>query len=192
MELSCNIVAVLVRWLWLFFFIHATLLMWLVVGSITTKDLANATDALALRAFKHQLRSNSLSAWNDSLPLCQWQGITCGRRHSQRVVAMNLTGFQLVGPLSPFIANLTFLRVIDLSRNKLHGQIPREFGRLSRLRYLNLSANSVGGETPTNLTHCWRLIAIDFYRNKLTGRIPVELGSLSRLSRLRLSSNSLT
>ncbi|RWR84516.1 LRR.XII-like protein [Cinnamomum micranthum f. kanehirae] len=166
--------------------------MWPVVGSVTTKDSANATDALALLAFKHQLLSDSLSTWNDSFPFCEWQGITCGRRHSQRVVAMNLTGLQLVGPLSPFIANLTFLRVIDLSRNKLHGQIPLEIGRLFRLRYLNLSDNSVGGEIPTNLTHCWRLIAIDFNRNNLTGRIPIELGSMSRLSRLRLFSNNLS
>ncbi|XXG71793.1 hypothetical protein AAC387_Pa07g1034 [Persea americana] len=68
-----------------------------VVGSVTTKDSANATDALALLAFKHQLRSDTLTMWNDSLPFCQWEGITCGRRHSKRVVAMNLTGLQLVG-----------------------------------------------------------------------------------------------
>eukprot|EP00268_Persea_americana_P010548 TRINITY_DN14306_c0_g1_i3.p1 TRINITY_DN14306_c0_g1~~TRINITY_DN14306_c0_g1_i3.p1 ORF type:complete len:116 (-),score=9.09 TRINITY_DN14306_c0_g1_i3:224-571(-) len=98
MELSCNIVVVfLVRWLWLIFIIHTKLLMWPVVESVTTKDSANATDALALLAFKHQLWSNSLSTWNESLPFCQWEGITCDRHHSQRVAAMNLTGLQLVG-----------------------------------------------------------------------------------------------
>ncbi|XXG71784.1 hypothetical protein AAC387_Pa07g1030 [Persea americana] len=192
MELSRNIVVVLERWLWLFFFIHATLLKWHVVASVKTKDSTNATDALALLAFKHQLQSHSLSTWNDSLPLCQWKGITCGRRHSQRVVAMNLTGLQLVGPLSSFIANLTFLRVIDLGNNKLLGQIPPEIGRLFRLRYLNLSNNLLRGEIPTNLTHCWRLIVIDFNHNNLTGRIPVELGSLSKLNTLRLPRNRLT
>ncbi|KAJ8629193.1 hypothetical protein MRB53_022516 [Persea americana] len=193
MELSCiTVVVVVARWLWLFFFIHATLPVSAVVESVASKDSANATDALALLAFKHQLLSDSLSTWNDSLHFCQWQGITCGRRHSQRVVAMNLTRLQLVGPLSPFIANLTFIRVIDLSRNKLHGQIPPEIGRLFRLRHLNLRRNSLGGEIPTNLTHCWRLIVIDFNHNNLTGRIPVELGSLSRLNELILSFNSLT
>ncbi|KAJ8629217.1 hypothetical protein MRB53_022540 [Persea americana] len=139
--------------------------MWPVVGSVTTKASANATDALALLAFKHQLRSDSLSTSNDSLPFCH---------------------------LSPFIANLTFLREIDLSRNKLHGQIPPEIWRLLRLRHLYLYENSLGGEIPVNLTRCWRLTAISFDTNELIGRIPVELGSLSRLSMLSLFRNSLT
>ncbi|KAJ8642806.1 hypothetical protein MRB53_004554 [Persea americana] len=158
-------------------------------------DSANAADALALLAFKQHIQRDPvhpLSTWNDSLPYCQWQGITCGRRHPHRVVAMNLTGLQLVGPLSPFIANLTFLRVIDLGDNELHGQIPQEFGRLFRLSYLNLSYNSMTGEIPANLTHCWRLRTIDFSFNKLTGKIPVELGSLSRLKMLFIDSNRLT
>ncbi|KAJ8629216.1 hypothetical protein MRB53_022539 [Persea americana] len=165
--------------------------MWPVVESVTTKVSANATDALALLAFKHQLWSNSLSTWNESLPFCQWEGITCDRHHSQRVVAMNLTGLQLVGPLPPFIANLTFLRVIDLSHNKLHGQIPRELGCLFRLQSINLSNNSVGGEIPANLTRCWRLKTINLSHNELRGKIPVELGSLSRLSTLNLRTNNL-
>ncbi|XXG71818.1 hypothetical protein AAC387_Pa07g1057 [Persea americana] len=112
---------------------------------ITTEDAAKATDALTLLSFKQQIRNDpfhSLSTWNDSLPFCQWHGITCGRRHPHRVVTMNLTGLQLFGPLSPLIANLTFLRGIDLSHNKLHGQIPQELGLLFRLRFS--SANLIG------------------------------------------------
>ncbi|XXG71835.1 hypothetical protein AAC387_Pa07g1068 [Persea americana] len=135
MESSCNIFVV--AWCFLLFLIHAILLMSSTVESITTttKESPNATDALALLAFKQRNDPfNSLSTWNDSVPFCQWQGITCSRRHPLRVVAMNVTGLQLEGPLSPFIANLTFLRAIDLSNNKLIGQIPAEIGRLFRLR----------------------------------------------------------
>ncbi|XXG71823.1 hypothetical protein AAC387_Pa07g1060 [Persea americana] len=123
----------------------------------TTEESPNATDALALLAFKQRNDPfNSLSTWNHSLPFCQWEGIMCGRRHPLRVVAMNLTGHQLAGPLSPFIANLTFLRAIDLSKNKLNGQIPPEIGRLIPadleklllLQYVNLSYNDFEGEVP--------------------------------------------
>ncbi|RWR80221.1 putative LRR receptor-like serine/threonine-protein kinase [Cinnamomum micranthum f. kanehirae] len=159
----------------------------------TAKESPNATDALALLAFKQRNDPfNSLSTWNHTLPFCQWQGITCSRRHPLRVVVMNLTGLQLAGPLSPFIANLTFLRAIDLSNNKLIGQIPPEIGRLFRLRYLYLSDNSLEGEIPANLTRCWRLRVINFRTNALIGRIPVELGSLSRLNCLDLAKNNLT
>ncbi|XXG45232.1 hypothetical protein AAC387_Pa02g0364 [Persea americana] len=72
------------------------------VESVMINDSANTTDALALLAFKQQIRRDPvhpLSTWNDSLPFCQWQGITCSRRHPHRVVAMNLTGLQLVANL---------------------------------------------------------------------------------------------
>ncbi|KAJ8629234.1 hypothetical protein MRB53_022557 [Persea americana] len=194
MEPSCNIFVV--AWCGLLFLIHAILLKSPAVEAIsTTEESPNATDALALLAFKQQISNDpfhSLSTWNDSLPFCQWQGITCSRRHPLRVVAMNLTGLQLAGPLSPFISNLTFLRVVDLSHNKLIGQIPAEIGRLFRLRYLSLYDNSLEGEIPANLTRCWRLRVIDFDTNALIGRIPVELGSLSRLNRIFLGRNNLT
>eukprot|EP00268_Persea_americana_P067124 TRINITY_DN9204_c0_g1_i11.p1 TRINITY_DN9204_c0_g1~~TRINITY_DN9204_c0_g1_i11.p1 ORF type:complete len:1038 (-),score=140.32 TRINITY_DN9204_c0_g1_i11:311-3424(-) len=193
MEPSCNIFVV--AWCGLLFLIHAILLMSSTVESITTttKESPNATDALALLAFKQRNDPfNSLSTWNDSVPFCQWQGITCSRRHPLRVVAMNVTGLQLEGPLSPFIANLTFLRAIDLSNNKLIGQIPAEIGRLFRLRYLYLNENSLEGEIPANLTRCWRLRVINFDTNALIGRIPVELGSMSRLNELVLGENNLT
>lgn len=89
MELSYNNIVV-VTWFWLIL-IHATLLMSTAVEPATTEDSANATDALALLAFKQQIWSDpfhSLSTWNVSLPLCQWQGITCSQRHPLRVVAM--------------------------------------------------------------------------------------------------------
>ncbi|XXG71829.1 hypothetical protein AAC387_Pa07g1063 [Persea americana] len=194
MEPSCNIFVV--AWCGLLFLIHAILLKSPAVEAIsTTEESPNATDALALLAFKQQISNDpfhSLSTWNDSLPFCQWQGITCSRRHPLRVVAMNLTGLQLAGPLSPFISNLTFLRVVDLSHNKLIGQIPAEIGRLFRLRHLSLYDNSLEGEIPANLTRCWRLRVIDFDTNALIGRIPVELGSLSRLNRIFLGRNNLT
>ncbi|XXG45247.1 hypothetical protein AAC387_Pa02g0376 [Persea americana] len=103
-------------------------------------DLANATDALALLAFKQQIRRDPvhpLSTWNDSLPFCQWQGITCGRHHPHRVVAMNLTGLQLVG-----------MSRLDISRNHFSGQIPEYIEKLPYLQYLNLSYNDFEGQVP--------------------------------------------
>ncbi|RVW71926.1 hypothetical protein CK203_052560 [Vitis vinifera] len=44
---------------------------------------------LALLVFKNHLVDvphGVLSSWNDSLHFCQWQGVTCSRRH-QRVRA---------------------------------------------------------------------------------------------------------
>ncbi|XP_058109079.1 probable LRR receptor-like serine/threonine-protein kinase At3g47570 [Magnolia sinica] len=157
---------------------------------------SNETDRLALLHLKHLTTDDplhSLSSWNHTLHFCHWQGVTCGgRRHPQRVTALNLTGQKLVGPISPFIGNLSFLRIIDLSNNSFNGPIPEEMGRLVRLRLLSLYNNTFNGENPANLTHCSELKVLLVFRNRLAGRIPTELGSLLKLSKLDLGHNSLT
>ncbi|XP_058111179.1 putative receptor-like protein kinase At3g47110 [Magnolia sinica] len=157
---------------------------------------SNETDLLALLHLKHLITDDplrSLSSWNHTLHFCNWQGVTCGgHRHPQRVTALNLTGHNLVGPISPFIGNLTFLRIINLSANNFHDTIPEEIGRLFRLRYLNLNNNTFSGEIPANLTHCSDLQVLHLYRNQLAGRIPTELGSLTKLTKLTLGHNNLT
>ncbi|XP_028071275.1 probable LRR receptor-like serine/threonine-protein kinase At3g47570 [Camellia sinensis] len=156
--------------------------------------LTNKTDHQALLAIKDLIQGDpwgALSSWNHSIHFCNWQGISCSRRH-QRVTALNLSSLALVGSVSPQIGNLTFLRRIDLGNNSFHGEIPQELGKLFRLQYLLLLNNSFQGEFPTNLTHCSHLRYIDMRDNHLGGKIPTELGFLSNLSKLNLATNHLT
>ncbi|XP_058109929.1 probable LRR receptor-like serine/threonine-protein kinase At3g47570 [Magnolia sinica] len=157
--------------------------------------LSNETDRRALLHFKYQITDDPLrfmSSWNDTLHFCQWQGVTCGRRHPQRVTSLNLTDQNLGGSISPYMANLTFLRKIELSNNRFHGTIPEEIGRLFRLRYLFLTNNTLTGEIPVNLTNCSELKSILLDGNQLVGNILAELGSLSKLTQLNLGENNLT
>ena len=111
----------------------------------------NETDKLALLEFKEQIKIDSngiLKSWNESLHFCSWFGVTCSRRHRDRVVSLVLEGQQLVGTISAHIGNLSFLREISLKNNSLHGQIPGEVGNLFRLRFLSLINNSLEGEIP--------------------------------------------
>jgi hypothetical protein len=90
----------------------------------STAAPTNETDRLALLKIKELIARNpfnSLSSWNDSTHFCRWQGITCGRKH-QRVTAMYLPGYNLSGSISPYIGNLSFLRVVNLRDNFLHGK----------------------------------------------------------------------
>ena len=87
-----------------------------------------------------------------------------------RVVALDLSANNLSGPISPgiddLIDNLTALQVLDLSGNRLNGEIPDALGSLSNLIHLDLSANQLSGPFPGIR----------------------ELGSLSNLIHLDLSS----
>ncbi|XP_027923455.1 receptor-like protein EIX1 isoform X2 [Vigna unguiculata] len=80
---------------------------------------------------------------------------------------------------------------IDLSNNKLVGEIPREVTDLNGLMFLNLSHNQFSGHIPQNIGNMESLLAIDFSRNKLSGEIPPTISNLSFLSMLDLSYNHL-
>ncbi|XP_031104581.1 probable LRR receptor-like serine/threonine-protein kinase At3g47570 [Ipomoea triloba] len=99
----------------------------------------------------------------------------------------------LVGTISPHIGNLTFLRELNLSTNKLSGQIPGEIGRLFQLRSLDLSVNALTGELfAANLSSCLQLREIFLYLNGLHGKLPAELANLKKLQSLSLDANQLT
>ncbi|XP_057508214.1 putative receptor-like protein kinase At3g47110 isoform X2 [Actinidia eriantha] len=154
----------------------------------------NETDLVSLLALKTQILEDpfhAMSSWNDSVHFCQWEGVTCGRRH-QRVTALDLQSRKLVGSISPYVGNLSFLRELQLQNNSFGNEIPLELGRLQRLQILMLSNNSLGGQVPANLSRCSNLILLDFSYNMLVGEIPVEIGSLSMLTRVYIHDNNLT
>uniref|UniRef100_A0A7N2LKD2 non-specific serine/threonine protein kinase n=1 Tax=Quercus lobata TaxID=97700 RepID=A0A7N2LKD2_QUELO len=153
----------------------------------------NETDHQALLAFKSKITldpRNIFSSWNDSNHFCQWEGVTCGRKH-RRVTILDLRSRDLVGSLSPYIGNLSFLRQIVLANNTIGDKIPDEVGRLYRLRVLMLYNNSFDGEIPANLSHCSNLNFISVARNNLSGSIPKQLASLSMLKSLSFDTNNL-
>ncbi|XP_042514351.1 LRR receptor-like serine/threonine-protein kinase EFR [Macadamia integrifolia] len=167
--------------------------------SVTTKSrrivtVGNETDRLALQEFKKQIYDpyGALSSWNDSIHFCNWMGITCGHRHQQRVIKLDLQGKGLGGNISPFIGNLTFLRFLSIANNSFHGNIPQEIGNLIQLQYIGFQNNTLDGELPISLANCTRLIQIWFSYNNLVGKIPVELfKSMSKLEIIALYFNSL-
>lgn len=163
-------------------------------ASAATFGFTNETDQQALLAIKDQISSdpsNALSARNNSLHFCSWQGVKCGHKH-QRVTALNLSSLQLAGSLSPYIGNLTFLRVIYLHRNNFYGAVPQEVGHLFRLEILCLANNSFQGELPSNLSHCSNLRDLNLYGNNTRGEILIELDTLPDLYRISLGNNHFT
>ncbi|KAI0487853.1 hypothetical protein KFK09_027676 [Dendrobium nobile] len=160
----------------------------------------NTTNYNSLVAFKSQLMKQSingasstiLNSWNDTTHFCSWEGVTCGHKHQNKVVALDLSSSGLVGPLPPSIANLTFLRRLDLSLNWLNGEIHPNLARLQRLQYLNLSFNSFHGDIPPILMENNSAFQVlDLCCNQLTGKIPATLNSMSQLNHLDLSNNSI-
>jgi len=103
--------------------------------------LGNASDQEALLSFMSAITydpSQSLSAsWTTNVSFCAWPHVICSRRR-QRVVFLNVSSMALQGTISPFLDNLSFLRVLDLTDNKFRGSIPYQLGNLFRLKALLL------------------------------------------------------
>ena len=81
---------------------------------------------------------------------------------------------------------------MDLSSNKLVGEIPVEVTTLSLLMGLNLSNNHLNGSIPNNIGNLTKLESLDLSGNELTGVIPQSMSDLTFLSHLNLSHNNLS
>ena len=87
---------------------------------------------------------------------------------------------------------LGLVKSIDLSSNKLGGEIPREVTDLLELVSLNLSQNNLIGLIPPTIGQLKALDVLDLSRNQLIGKIPDCLSEITRLSVLDLSNNNLS
>ncbi|XP_023745085.1 receptor-like protein 47 [Lactuca sativa] len=81
---------------------------------------------------------------------------------------------------------------MDLSSNKLVGEIPDELTALTMLMGLNLSNNHLTGGIPDTIGNMLKLESLDFSRNELNGVIPPSMAALTFLSHLNLSHNNLS
>ncbi|XP_052883596.1 receptor-like protein EIX2 [Gossypium arboreum] len=81
---------------------------------------------------------------------------------------------------------------IDLSCNKLTGEVPEGLSSLQELVALNLSRNLLTGKFIQNIGHLRQLEVLDLSRNKFSGNIPTSLTELTFLSILDLSYNELS
>ncbi|KAL4382510.1 hypothetical protein AHAS_Ahas04G0240700 [Arachis hypogaea] len=101
-----------------------------------------------------------------------------GSQYLHHMVAIDLSCNKISGEIPDIMGSLNGLVVLNLSNNMFTGSIPSSFGKLSNLEVLDLSLNSLSGNIPQQLTG---LTFLDFFNvsfNNLSGPIP-ENGQLS-------------
>ncbi|XP_076920872.1 receptor-like protein EIX2 [Bidens hawaiensis] len=86
---------------------------------------------------------------------------------------------------------LGLVRLLDLSSNKLYGDIPSELTALKKLQFLNLSRNQLTGNIPQNIGDMKALESLDLSLNKLSSELPMSLARLISLSSFNVSYNNL-
>ncbi|KAM3280903.1 hypothetical protein P3S67_027923 [Capsicum chacoense] len=87
---------------------------------------------------------------------------------------------------------LKYMTGIDLSSNRLTGEIPVELGNLSKIHALNLSHNHFVGRIPGTFSNLHDIESLDLSYNILNGRIPVGLLELYSLAIFSVAYNNLS
>uniref|UniRef100_A0AAV1U373 Uncharacterized protein n=1 Tax=Peronospora matthiolae TaxID=2874970 RepID=A0AAV1U373_9STRA len=151
------------------------------------------TEQTALEALYDALngdRWRRRDGWKQATYDCeQWFGVEVVAGH---VVALELPANDLSGCLPvATLARLPHLRVLDLSKNQLQGEMPIELKMLTRLKRLDLSCNDLTGVIPSDIGVCRSLKELHLHQNSLHGTIPEQLGNLQRLQTLQLQHNNL-
>ena len=117
--------------------------------------------------------------WLSDAPLSDWHGVSTDG--DGRVVALELSGNNLVGTLPPELSTLTRLALLDVSANHLRGVIPSGLASLASLRVLLLNGNELTGRVPPELGGLSSLVILALHHNLLRGEVPEQLGDLANL-----------
>nr|XP_023896559.1 receptor-like protein EIX2 [Quercus suber] len=87
---------------------------------------------------------------------------------------------------------LNYMFGIDLSCNKLVGEIPPQLGMMSTIRAMNLSHNNLTGPIPTTFSNLKLMESLDLSYNNLSGKIPPELTEITFLAVFSVAHNNLS
>ncbi|XP_066164060.1 MDIS1-interacting receptor like kinase 2 [Oryza sativa Japonica Group] len=108
------------------------------------------------------------------------------------LVYIDMSSNKLYGQLSHRWGECAKLTTLRASNNRITGVIPSSMGKLSQLGRLDVSSNEIEGHIPPEIGNVVSLFNLSLANNMLQGTIPKEVGSLQNLEYLDLSSNNLS
>ncbi|KAM1789217.1 hypothetical protein ACFX11_039401 [Malus domestica] len=149
---------------------------------------------LSLKAFlqqKNRVNQGIYSQWNQrSSNPCEWLGISCSN-DSNRVSRVELSDQKITGEIFRNFSALTALSYLDLSKNTISGALLEDLSQCHSLRHLNLSHNIIDGEL--NLNGLNQLEVLDLTVNRFYGDLKMTFpGVCSNLVVANLSANNFT
>ncbi|KAL5199830.1 hypothetical protein ABZP36_021033 [Zizania latifolia] len=108
-------------------------------------------------------------------------------------LTLDLSYNKLAGQIPAEIAVLSsFQMYLNLSNNLLQGSLPLQIGKMEMIKALDLSMNNLSGAIPTQIISCVALECLNLSRNALQGSVPTSIGDLPNLHVIDVSFNGLT
>ncbi|KAI3806230.1 hypothetical protein L1987_22129 [Smallanthus sonchifolius] len=157
------------------------------------------TEVTALRVIRENFidLESRLSNWGLGDPCASnWTGVLCFNTtqddnylHVRELLLLNLN---LSGTLSPALAQLSYMEILDVMWNQITGSIPKEIGELRSLRLLLLNGNQLTGSLPEEIGNLPNLDRIQIDQNYISGPIPRSFANLNRTMHFHMNNNSLS
>ena len=98
------------------------------------------------------------------------QGLSSHSRHIYSL--LDLSKNKLSGEIPASLGLLKELKLLNFFNNRLSGHVPRSFGDLESIETLDLSYNDISGTIPQSFSKLKQLSVLDVSNNKLSGKIP--------------------
>ncbi|KAL2470806.1 Leucine-rich repeat protein kinase family protein [Abeliophyllum distichum] len=159
---------------------------------------AAQSDVDCLRGIQSSLKDPNgvLATWNFTNKsdgfICTFIGIDCWHPYENKVLNIRLGDMGLEGTFPLGVAGCSSMTGLDLSNNKIYGNIPNNISTIVKfLTSLDLSNNELSGEIPLDLAKCEYLNVLKLDNNQLTGQIPAQFALLSRMKTFSVSNNRL-
>ncbi|PON56490.1 LRR domain containing protein [Parasponia andersonii] len=106
---------------------------------------------------------------------------------------LSLYDNSLKGPVPLFLFNMTYLKVMDLSKNELYGSLPDNICQsLPVIQEMYFGLNQFSGPIPSKFGTCKELGILSLGDNSFSGGVPQSIGNLTKLRELYLGNNKLT
>ncbi|KAL1322680.1 hypothetical protein AAHE18_14G213700 [Arachis hypogaea] len=145
-----------------------------IIKSFKSMTLSNTSHQVHLKNDIYHLLHSLVDIDLFSFPMSN-KGVVMnyhGDQYFHYMVAIDLSCNKISGEIPDIMGSLNGLVVLNLSNNMFIGSIPSSLGKLSNLEVLDLSLNSLSGNIPQQLT---ALTFLDFFNvsfNNLSGPIP--------------------
>ncbi|KAF5944218.1 hypothetical protein HYC85_018295 [Camellia sinensis] len=116
-----------------------------------------------------------------------WKGVTC---QGSSVVSIQISGLGLNGTMGYLLSDFLSLRILDMSDNNIHDDIPYQLP--PNLTTLNLAYNNLSGNLPYSISSMVSLNYLNVSRNSLSQSIGDIFANLAGLATFHVQNNQLT
>ncbi|WMV60178.1 hypothetical protein MTR67_053563 [Solanum verrucosum] len=126
------------------------------------------------------------------LSSCQLKDFPHFLRNVKTLVYLDISNNKIRGQIPDWFSGMRWdsLQFLNLSHNSLTGHLPQL--HFHNLGYLDLKFNSLQGPLPSSICNMMKLILLDLSRNNFSDSVPHCLGSMASLTVLDLRRNNFT